>query len=508
VTDGVTGAARGRLFAFGWDGADWAVIEAAWAGGRLPVLRRIVEGGRHGILRSTVPPMTPQAWTSFVTAADPGEHGIFGFTVGRDYRFLPVFGGARRIPTLFRGLDALGVPTAMVTVPWTFPAEDLRHGACVPGWDDPRETFESTRPRELAAELAADVSRVPRRSSVRLAPARAVLADQAETIALRERIARTVIRRTDPAAFLIVFSETDHASHRLWTGGPPPAGLLDCYEQVDAAMGRMIEEHVRPEDTVLVLSDHGSSPIHTYVNLGPALAAGGFLRPAAGAAPAAGRSVAKRAFDRLPMSAQVAIQKRRRGGEQPAAPMRGPGASAGVDWAATAAFPVGSSLYAVGVCVNARPARPEGPVAEADVDATRAAVAAHLAGLRDPRTGRAVFDWVRSREEVYRGPAVGLAPDLVLGEVDGFRPRPGLREREPFSRVARGGHRAEGIYAIDREADLGPTERIEDLLPKALAATGLPVPERASGGDAAPLEYRPEEIREIEARLRDLGYVE
>jgi hypothetical protein len=238
------------------------------------------------------------------------------------------------------------------------------------------------------------------------------------------------------------------------------------------------------------------------------LAAGGFLRAAAGAAPASARGVAKRAFDRLPMSAQVAIQKRRRRGGPSAAPMRGPGVSAGVDWAATAAFPVGSSLYAVGVCVNARPGRPDGPVAEADVDATRAAVAAHLGSLRDPRTGRPVFDWVRSREEVYRGPAVGLAPDLVLGEVDGFRPRPGLREREPFSRVARGGHRAEGMFAIDREADLGPTERIEDLLPKGLEAAGLPVPERTADGAAGTLEYSPEEIQEIEARLRDLGYVE
>jgi hypothetical protein len=188
--------------------------------------------------------------------------------------------------------------------------------------------------------------------------------------------------------------------------------------------------------------------------------------------------------------------------------MRGPGRAEGVDWAETAAFPVGSSLYAVGLCVNARPGRPDGPVAEADTAEVRRALIEHLGGVRDPRTGRLAFDWVRPREEVYRGPAVGLAPDVVLGEVDGFRPRPGLRERDPFSRVARGGHRAQGIYVIDRPADLGSTERIEGLLPKALGAAGLPLPPRGGGQGPATVHYSPQEIREIEARLRDLGYVE
>ena len=34
---------RPRLFVFGWDGADWAVIHAAWAQGRLSTLRRLAD---------------------------------------------------------------------------------------------------------------------------------------------------------------------------------------------------------------------------------------------------------------------------------------------------------------------------------------------------------------------------------------------------------------------------------------------------------------------------------
>ena len=65
-----------RLFVFGWDGADWRVIEKGWRSGRIATLRSIAERGQRGTLVSTYPPVTPTAWTSFLTGTGLGEHGI------------------------------------------------------------------------------------------------------------------------------------------------------------------------------------------------------------------------------------------------------------------------------------------------------------------------------------------------------------------------------------------------------------------------------------------------
>src|ERR1041384_7764958 len=95
------GRGRGRLYIFGWDGADWAVIEEGWRQGKLQVLRTLAKQGQHGVLQSTNPPLTPPAWTSFITGTNPGVHGIFGFvTVDREtHRMRLVPGGARRVAT-------------------------------------------------------------------------------------------------------------------------------------------------------------------------------------------------------------------------------------------------------------------------------------------------------------------------------------------------------------------------------------------------------------------------
>src|SRR5688572_7380968 len=97
---------RPRLFIFGWDAADWAVMEAGGRQGRLGNLRAICDRGRSGTAMSTSPPITPVAFTSFLTGVSPGEHGIFGFVgLGEGYEYVPVPGGARKVPTLIRRLD-------------------------------------------------------------------------------------------------------------------------------------------------------------------------------------------------------------------------------------------------------------------------------------------------------------------------------------------------------------------------------------------------------------------
>src|SRR5262245_30822927 len=123
----------------------------------LPTLGRLIAHGDRRGLRSTVPPITPVAWTSFVTGADPGVHGVFGFETLDPTRYAstPTSGSARRVPTLFAGLDAAAIRTATISVPWTYPPEPLRLGVNVPGWDAPSTGFDGTHPRSMASFLAA-----------------------------------------------------------------------------------------------------------------------------------------------------------------------------------------------------------------------------------------------------------------------------------------------------------------------------------------------------------------
>mgnify|MGYP003334178079 FL=1 len=69
-----------KLLLIGWDAADWKVIDALMAEGKMPALQRMIQQGTSGNLRTLQPPLSPMLWTSIATGKRPFKHGIYGFT--------------------------------------------------------------------------------------------------------------------------------------------------------------------------------------------------------------------------------------------------------------------------------------------------------------------------------------------------------------------------------------------------------------------------------------------
>src|SRR5918992_3666598 len=74
----------------GLDGATFDVLDPLMNEGAMPVLRELIDSGTRATLRSTVPALTPPAWTSLVTGRGPGSHGIFDF-FRKDSESSPLF---------------------------------------------------------------------------------------------------------------------------------------------------------------------------------------------------------------------------------------------------------------------------------------------------------------------------------------------------------------------------------------------------------------------------------
>lgn len=77
-----------RAIVLGIDGMDPVFLERHWRD--LPHLDRLRREGRFQTLKTTVPPQSPVAWSTFITGRDPAGHGIFDF-VHRDPRTLTLF---------------------------------------------------------------------------------------------------------------------------------------------------------------------------------------------------------------------------------------------------------------------------------------------------------------------------------------------------------------------------------------------------------------------------------
>ena len=140
-----------KMVILGFDGMDPRLVEKWMGEGKLPNFQRLAGQGGFYRLQTSTSPESPTSWASFAIGGNAGKHNIFDFLVrdvktyvpdlgmvqARDARLLPRLRAARRSPkiTTLRGGTSFwvtagqaGVRSAILTVPVTFPPEDVPGG--------------------------------------------------------------------------------------------------------------------------------------------------------------------------------------------------------------------------------------------------------------------------------------------------------------------------------------------------------------------------------------------
>jgi predicted AlkP superfamily phosphohydrolase/phosphomutase len=167
-----------RLIILGLDGLDPELASKWMDEGKLPHLAYLRQQGGFDRLRTTAPPISPVAWSSFQTGVNPGKHAIFDF-LARDpatyaarlssaeiqgprrwLRLGPLAiplkrakaKGLRKARPFWHYLSDAGIFSSVLRVPITFPPEKfggvLLSGMCVPDMLGTQGvfSFHSTRP--------------------------------------------------------------------------------------------------------------------------------------------------------------------------------------------------------------------------------------------------------------------------------------------------------------------------------------------------------------------------
>lgn len=571
-----------RVLIIGWDGATFDLIRPWVAQGKLPTLAKIMQGGAHGSLRSTTPPMTFPAWSSFMTGVNPGKHGIFDFTrpVPGKYELEFVNGGQRRAASVWRILSQAKRRVVSISVPCTYPPEHV-NGVMISGFDAPgmegRDSHVDPRgvyPPELYDELEEKLGGHPLGAFI------ANDINQGRPDLALERMLETVRRKAATAKYLMVnrpwdclmilFGESDGAGHQFWKYCDPdsplfqdhPAGMQDAilrvYQELDGIVAELME--LMPEDTtLLMMSDHGFGGVSNWiVHPNCWLRDCGFLSFRGRAAHWKSRALEAlkiRAVAMLPGAVKrllYRLSQRRLGGIE--ARVR----YSMIDWSGTQAYFEENPYYPV-LWINLKGRQPNGTVEPGpQYEEVRNRLIDALEGWRHPETGERVVEKAYRREELYSGPCLSDAPDIIVqwGLHRGYNyafqlssKSPGLtslREIDPakpenlaFFTAKSGHHRHEGIFLaqgpVVREGFEVEGAAITDLAPTILHLLGVPVPENMDGrvltevftedyagevqvqadgseitADEASRDdgYTAEDEEAISERLRSLGYIE
>jgi predicted AlkP superfamily phosphohydrolase/phosphomutase/O-antigen/teichoic acid export membrane protein len=485
------------VLVIGLDGATWDLLGPMIAVGWMPNLARLVAEGTSASLRSTLPPLTAPAWSSFMTGLNPGRHGVFAFqrALNRDLERTYVNATAVQAPLLWERLSAHGLRVGVLNVPLTYPVRPV-NGWLVSGMMTPSEESDFTYPATLAPTLRArrytiDLRVLKQERDYRAPAQRLALVNDLQRVLQERQAALEELLLPQGGDFIMVVYETpDRLQHWTWRylddllslSGPhafertPIHDAVEAaYRAVDDAIGRTLALAVGPQTRVFMLSDHGFGFRHTRVHMDQWLANQGWLTYAAGKADVRKRLKQSMGWIKRFLPRSLLLRGR-----------RAFAVNRILDWAHTQAYSGVASEYAI--YINRRGREPYGVVAEPDVNALRREIKARLLNLIDPRQGQRVVRAVYDREEFYQGPFTDQAPDIVYELAPGYEPTSEVSPGRLFTDVTAEGegmHQPDGIFLAwgpDIVAQrLGPGLGLADLTPTILYSLGVPVPQGLDG---------------------------
>lgn len=177
-------------------------------------------------------------------------------------------------------------------------------------------------------------------------------------------------RQMDPA----------HPFHEKDTPQDLRTAMRTTYEEIDELAGWTLEE-LDDETTLMVVSDHGFAPFRRQVHLNRWLEQHGYL--------ALKDSYNRNLYEWLQ----------------------------GIDWSKSRAFAIGlNSLY-----INVRGREKYGVVEPSERASLASRIAMELRAWTDEAEDRKVVTEVALREQIYHGPHVDKAPDILVGYARGYR---------------------------------------------------------------------------------------
>jgi len=487
----------------GLDGASLTFIQD-WAGrGELPGFQKLFKEGGWGGLRSTIPPISPSAWTSIFTGVSPGKHGIFGFVKRREgsYFLRPIGSGDVRVPFLWQILTEQGIKSSWVHIPFVYPPEPI-NGALITGLGTPSRKSEFTYPPQLRAEL---LRRYPK-FDVDFNEDQIELSHNI-ALSLRkiEEVTDASIRifedqRADMSNSLVaaVFRALDVVQHyRIHEH----ATLLRVYQKFDQLIGRCLDS-LDSTEVLIVCSDHGFREVKRNFHLNNWLESLGITEMRK--EPVLARLGLKaETFQKilvgLGLKELVWRIKRSDIVEILLRYLPSDDFNVGINWSNTKAYYMGNEGGTIYLNVQGR--EPNGVVIKGPQSkAITEKLLTSAREIKDPVTGEPVVSQAFGSAEFYPK-CIPDAPEVLLVENDPYTFSGRYNyTKELFTDVGakRGDHSMEGILFIggDNVKSLPlPDASVCDITPTILYLLGIPIPEYIDGKilGAAFRGYSPEQ---------------
>ena len=522
-----------RVIVLGLDGACWPLLDAWIQAGDLPNLAALRAQAVWGPLLSELPPVTSPNWRCYATGCNPAKLGVFWWEiVNRERKTIrhPVSHDYVGRP-LWTEIAAAGKRVAVLNFPSGYPPPVIPGGHFTAGGPGAKDS-DFSYPQEWESELRS-------KFGYRVHPA-SILSTTSEVEKALDEILVTIQSRFD-VAFDCLTKEVDflHVTifyinvlqHFFHRGDPTKKG----WQLIDENLGRLMKLVLDKRYSLFLMSDHGCAPTDTVFYINTWLHQQGYLDLNV---PLVSRTLSQLGMSRqrlgnLARTLRISTLLRRVVSESIL--QRLPNTRGTYQKDAKASFIQWEKSRAV--------ASGQGPIyllvgpEETRYGQLRGELRDRLMKLRHPETGRPIIQKVLFREEIYNGPFLEDAPDLILEQAPGVHTSGSVGNPAIFEPPAKWAaeNTLEGLFLAWGSEITAPGTiagaKIVDLAPTILHLLGVPIPAEVDGGvlrelfasrseasrrilffstspQAARDPESTEDDEELAERLRALGYLD
>jgi predicted AlkP superfamily phosphohydrolase/phosphomutase len=452
--------------------------------GELPTFKKFFEEGTTGKLNSSIPMITPQLWGSIVTGKNPGQHGLFDFWQrGNDGKFKEVNGSQIKVKPIWKILSDNNLGSGIVNIPFTYPPQKI-NGFMISGEDAPGAHPSIAYPDKIYNEIVEKFGRYRLKD---IFPGGRKKEDYLslveEDIKKQTDVLTYLISKKNWDFFFTFYSAAAITQHYFWKdmllGNNKYKDIIkNAYKSLDTAVDRLIKS--AGENTIVFLfSDCGAGPLTSGIQINTWLQKEGFLA----FANSNGASEKKLlSSEKSFMRSNISSFRKNVQGYIPKSLFYFANknmhwlkswiqtylAGSDICWDKTFAFSRGKEGD---IFINLKGRDPNGIVEQDQYENMREQVIKKLSTLINPSTGEMAVKKIYKREELYNGPYVEFAPDLLIEWVnDAYMPTESdknknsifvERWRENMNWPTSGSHRTKGIFLV-KGPGIKKNKRIEN----------------------------------------------
>lgn len=257
-----------KVLVIGIDALCWEVIDKPLKDGKLPNLKKLINSGSYGVLKSVVPPNTIPAWPCIITGKSPGKLNLYDyFFIDGKNRTSVVSSDVIKNKTLFDIFSDYGKKVVVFNVPCTYPPWEV-NGVLVSGFMAPDNNTihsnynfsEEVRNKYITALGVKDIKR-------------STFKNLEDMEIYRTKLFIDTVLEQNAEFAMIVYRSTDPVQHLFFND---KAKLEEYFSIIDCLIGNLISKF--SQSNIIIISDHGMTGIKKLFQINNWLEQEGYLK--------------------------------------------------------------------------------------------------------------------------------------------------------------------------------------------------------------------------------------